>query len=208
MEFFKSTNIDFLGKKWYFLGFSLIFSIAGVLSIAFWHHIPLGVDFKGGTLVDVKFASAPDYNKVRRAVDDAGYHDAEIQRLGGEALFINNLEVRTPPVYLPFVENNLSFVLFHDAGNVFATPNDMTKGLTRFHQDTSQCTVGSTTCNFNYISQALGAGIRYKTPVGPVRFDLGYSLNPTIFPNFSQSVFVGTKQTSPFNLYFSIGQTF
>ncbi|PYY17275.1 MAG: protein translocase subunit SecF [Acidobacteria bacterium] len=94
MELFKSTNIDFLGKKWYFLGFSLIFSIAGVLSIAFWHHIPLGVDFKGGTLVDVKFAGAPDYNKVRRAVDDSGYHDAEIQRLGAAAQ--NELIIRLP----------------------------------------------------------------------------------------------------------------
>jgi len=94
LELFKSTNIDFLGKKWYFLGFSLIFSIAGVLSIAFWHHIPLGVDFKGGTLVDVKFAGAPDYNKVRRAVDDSGYHDAEIQRLGAAAQ--NELIIRLP----------------------------------------------------------------------------------------------------------------
>lgn len=94
MEFFKSTNIDFLGKKWYFLGFSLIFSTAGLLSIAFWHHIPLGVDFKGGTLVDVRFASAPDLGKVRHAVDDAGYHDAEIQRLG--AATENELIVRLP----------------------------------------------------------------------------------------------------------------
>ena len=94
MELFRNTNIDFLGKKWYFLGFSLIFSIAGVLSIAFWHHIPLGVDFKGGTLVDVKFANAPDLGKVRHAVDDAGYHDAEIQRLG--AATQNELIVRLP----------------------------------------------------------------------------------------------------------------
>jgi len=94
LEFFKSTNIDFLGKKWYFLGFSLIFSIAGISSMVFWHHVPLGVDFKGGTLVDVKFASAPDYNKVRHAVDDAGYHDAEIQRLG--VATENELIVRLP----------------------------------------------------------------------------------------------------------------
>jgi len=94
LEFFKSTSIDFLGKKWYFLGFSLIFSVAGILSIAFWHGIPLGVDFKGGTLVDVKFAAAPDLGKVRHAVDDAGYHDAEIQRLG--AATENELIVRLP----------------------------------------------------------------------------------------------------------------
>ena len=46
-----------LGKKWYFLGFSLIFSVAGILSILFWHHIPLGVDFRGGTQVTVRFDS-------------------------------------------------------------------------------------------------------------------------------------------------------
>ncbi len=53
VEFFRDTNFDFLGKKWYFLTFSLIFSVAGVLSMAFWHGIPLGVDFRGGTLVYV-----------------------------------------------------------------------------------------------------------------------------------------------------------
>ena len=55
MELFRTTNIDWLGKKLYFLGFSLIFSVAGLLSILFWHHIPLGVDFKGGTQVRVAF---------------------------------------------------------------------------------------------------------------------------------------------------------
>ena len=60
MEFFKNTSIDFLGKKWYFLVFSLIFSVAGVLSMAFWHGIPLGVDFRGGTLVYVKYSHTPD----------------------------------------------------------------------------------------------------------------------------------------------------
>ena len=60
MELFRNTNIDFLGKKWYFLAFSLIFSVAGLLSIFFWHGIPFGVDFKGGTLVYVKFAQTPE----------------------------------------------------------------------------------------------------------------------------------------------------
>ena len=42
VEFFPRPNIDFLGKKWYFLAFSLVFSVAGVLSMLFWHGIPLG----------------------------------------------------------------------------------------------------------------------------------------------------------------------
>ncbi len=82
MEFFRNTNIDFLGKKWYFIAFSLIFSVAGLFSILFWHHIPYGIDFRGGTLVEVKFAQAPDDNAIRAAMDRAGLHHARIQRFG------------------------------------------------------------------------------------------------------------------------------
>ncbi len=82
MEFFHEPKIDFLGKKWYFLSFSLIFSVAGVLSMLFWHGLPLGVDFRGGTLVYVKFAHNPDDNAIRAAMDHAGLHNTRIQRYG------------------------------------------------------------------------------------------------------------------------------
>ena len=81
MEFFHDVNIDFLGKKWYFIAFSLIFSVAGVLSMLFWHHIPWGIDFRGGTLVTVKFSHTPDLNAVRSDMDRAGLHDPKIQAL-------------------------------------------------------------------------------------------------------------------------------
>ena len=82
MEFFRNPNIDFLGKKWYFLAFSLVFSVAGVMSMLFWHGIPLGVDFRGGTLVYVKFAQTPDDNAIRSAMDRANLHNFRIQRYG------------------------------------------------------------------------------------------------------------------------------
>ena len=82
MEFFRDANIDFLGKKWYFIAFSLVFSIAGILSMLFWHGIPLGVDFRGGTLVYVKFSHAPNDNAIRAAMDRAGLHNARIQTYG------------------------------------------------------------------------------------------------------------------------------
>ncbi len=85
MEFFKNTNIDFLGKKWYFLSFSLIFSIAGILSMLFWHHIPLGVDFRGGTDVEVKFTQTPNLDNIRKAVEDAGLRNVRIQSFGPPA---------------------------------------------------------------------------------------------------------------------------
>ncbi|HVO61075.1 MAG TPA: protein translocase subunit SecF [Terriglobales bacterium] len=82
MEFFRNPNLDFLGKKWYFLAFSLVFSVAGVLSMLLWHGIPLGVDFRGGTLVYVKFAGPPNDNQIRSLLDKAGLHSARIQRYG------------------------------------------------------------------------------------------------------------------------------
>lgn len=81
MELFHNPNIDWLGKKWYFLGFSLIFSIAGILSMAFWHHIPLGVDFKGGTQIRVDFTQMPNEEHLRSAMDHAGVRDFTIQRV-------------------------------------------------------------------------------------------------------------------------------
>jgi preprotein translocase subunit SecF len=82
VEFFRNTNIDFLGKKWYFLSFSLVFSVAGILSMLFWHGIPLGVDFRGGTLVYVKFVDTPNIPAIRSDLDKAGLHNAVIQRFG------------------------------------------------------------------------------------------------------------------------------
>jgi len=81
VEFFRDTNIDFLGKKWYFLAFSLVFSVAGVCSMLFWHGIPLSVDFRGGTLVYVKFANTPDEDQLRATLDKAGLHNFRIQQL-------------------------------------------------------------------------------------------------------------------------------
>jgi preprotein translocase subunit SecF len=79
VELFHNPNIDFLSKKWYFLAFSLIFSVAGILSMVFWHGIPLGVDFRGGTIVDIKFTQAPNADAIRSALDHAGLHNATIQ---------------------------------------------------------------------------------------------------------------------------------
>ncbi len=82
MELFRDVKIDWLGKKWYFLGFSLIFSVAGVFSMLFWHHIPLDVDFRGGTQVRVKFDQQPNADHIRAAADKAGLHDARITTYG------------------------------------------------------------------------------------------------------------------------------
>jgi preprotein translocase subunit SecF len=78
VEFFHSPNIDWLGKKWYFLGFSLIFSIAGILSMMFWHRVPLSVDFRGGTQVVVKFTATPSVEQVRSLLTKAGLKNPSV----------------------------------------------------------------------------------------------------------------------------------
>jgi preprotein translocase subunit SecF len=87
VEFFHSVNVNWLGKKWYFLAFSLIFSVSGIVSMA-WHWktigspVPLGVDFRGGTQVEVQFQQTPDLTRIRQAVDAAGIKDAQISSFG------------------------------------------------------------------------------------------------------------------------------
>jgi preprotein translocase subunit SecF len=87
VEFFHSVNVDWLGKKWYFLAFSLIFSISGVISMSYhWVHIgspvPLGVDFRGGTQVEVQFRQHPDLTRVRQAINASGIKNASISTFG------------------------------------------------------------------------------------------------------------------------------
>ncbi len=97
MELFRETKIDWLGRKWYFLAFSLLFSVAGLLSMAFWHHIPLGVDFRGGTQVTVHFDAPPNEDHIRAAMVASGVRDARIQRISGSnGQAANNVIVSLP----------------------------------------------------------------------------------------------------------------
>jgi len=143
------------------------------------------------------------------SINQAGPRDiATGYPIGGQGMFVNNLEIRTPPVLLPYVGDNLGFVFFHDMGNVFDTANHILSGMLTLHQPSiADCTPpnSKTPCNFSYNEQAVGMGVRYKTPVGPVRFDLGYALNPTRYPVQELDQ---TQALRRINVFFSIGQTF
>lgn len=139
--------------------------------------------------------------------------------IGGSALFLNNLEMRFPPTNLPYVQDNMSFVVFEDAGNIFTTGQNMLDNVLRWRQkDPQLCLQQSTAsqCDYSYISHAVGVGLRYKTPIGPVSFDFGYNLNPPAFPSTQTVTNSAGQQTSTFvpqhaphfNVYFSIGQSF
>ncbi len=143
------------------------------------------------------------------SINQAGPRDLETGfPLGGEAMFLNNVELRLPAPWLPLLEDKLSPVVFWDFGNVFGSASDMFRSFGKVSQtDLNQCspTAVIQRCDFNFMSHALGGGIRYNTPIGPVRFDLGYNLNPPTFLINSSST---VETLRHFNFFFSIGQTF
>jgi outer membrane protein insertion porin family len=169
-------------------------------------------------------------------INGAGPRDPETGfPIGGAGALVNSTELRLPPPMLPFFGDTLSFVLFHDMGNVFTNASDAWRSIARVQQpDRDLCKVltpgtaatppvptGPSTstgpqgdCSFNYFSHAAGLGLRYHTPVGPIRLDFSYNLNPPIYPvNVDYALpdpysnpHVGEAQH--FNIFFSLGQTF
>jgi outer membrane protein insertion porin family len=141
--------------------------------------------------------------------------------VGGSALFLNSIEMRFPNVRIPYLNDNIGFTIFHDMGNVFARPQEMLPSLGRFHQpDRDACfhEISHLNCSYNYASHAIGLGARYQTPIGPLRFDFGYNLNPPYFPSYtnittntSTGISVGQfgyQRAGHFNFSFSVGQSF
>ena len=81
MEIFKSTNFDFLGKKWPFIGLSLALTAAGLISLAIKGGPLYGIDFKGGALMHVKFAGDPPEDKIRKALSATIPGEISVQRV-------------------------------------------------------------------------------------------------------------------------------
>ncbi|MES1258399.1 MAG: BamA/TamA family outer membrane protein, partial [Acidobacteriota bacterium] len=124
--------------------------------------------------------------------------------LGGSALFFNNTELR-----FPLYGANINGVLFEDAGNIYSSLSKLSFRYSQHDQT-----------DFSYMVHAVGFGIRYRTPVGPLRFDLAYSLNPPKYNGFPGSYVqlvqcsaanncqASLQQISHFQFFFSIGQAF
>ena len=167
----------------------------------------------------------------------AGPRDPETgYPIGGSGALINSTELRLPPPTLPWFGDTLSFVLFHDMGNVFTNAGDAWESALRIrqpHRGTCEDPslnlptksgsipgpIASTgpegECDFNYFSHAMGLGLLYHTPVGPIRLDFAYNLNPPDYPvninyaisaKYLPSPYVG--QAPHFNFFFSLGQAF
>jgi preprotein translocase subunit SecF len=86
IEIFRNTNYDFLSKKWLCIGLSCVLLLLGVASIV-WravdgnpnsHPFNMGVDFTGGTIVNVKFKQKPDPDVIRAAIEKQGIDGSKI----------------------------------------------------------------------------------------------------------------------------------
>ncbi|MCH8928056.1 MAG: protein translocase subunit SecF [Candidatus Marinimicrobia bacterium] len=84
MELFRDTKIDFIGKRKIGMKFSLTLIIVGILSLIVHGGPRLGIDFLGGTLVQMKFEEPVSSVDVRSAVSEAGYEGAVIQQFGDD----------------------------------------------------------------------------------------------------------------------------
>jgi len=132
------------------------------------------------------------------SINQAGPRDLiEGFPLGGQALFLNTFELRTR-----FGGDRMGLVLFQDSGNVYSQVQRMR--LLKFTQNSP------TDLDFNVLS--AGLGIRYKTPVGPVRFDVAYGFNAPRYQVTQQNGTLGgaveVRQLPKFQFFLSIGQSF
>ena len=116
--------------------------------------------------------------------------------IGGNALFFNSVELR-----LRMAQQGLGLVLFNDTGNVFTSFRRMR--LLKFSQTRPLADVDT----LDYDSDAIGIGLRYKTPVGPLSFDVGYNLNPPRY-NVTTNGVLGVQQLARFQYFLSVGQSF
>jgi preprotein translocase subunit SecF len=86
MEFFKGVNVDWMGKAKYFVALSLILLVVGWASILKNGGMRYGIDFRGGTLVYVRFAGPAPLDQIRKGLSSAGLNDSTIQTISDNVL--------------------------------------------------------------------------------------------------------------------------
>jgi outer membrane protein insertion porin family len=142
--------------------------------------------------------------------------------VGGQAMLILNQEIRFP-MKLPFVGSRLGGAIFYDGGNVYSR---LSKITFRWKPDppvfataypgkpgpfNPQHCVANCTNELNYFSHTIGLGLRYATPVGPIRIDMGYELNQPEFvipcKNSRPLCQQGTRLPK-FQIFFNLGSSF
>jgi preprotein translocase subunit SecF len=95
MELFRNTNIDFLGKKWIFIGLSLVLTAAGLVSWVGKGGLKYGIDFTGGANITVKFAGPPPVDKIRSVISAKIPGEISVQEVSGQNEVIIGIGLKT-----------------------------------------------------------------------------------------------------------------
>jgi outer membrane protein insertion porin family len=119
--------------------------------------IPFIHRYRAGGINSVRgfqwFSLGPTIRTIRSDDPTAG---DDILVIGGTQSWVNNIEIESPIVRAA----GISAVVFFDAGNAFGDP------------------LGNGTINPIQLRTAAGLGIRWRSPIGPLRFELGFPLQP------------------------------
>jgi len=158
------------------------------------------------------------------ALNQAGPRDSVTGfPVGGQATLILNQELRFP-LKLPFIGTKLGGAVFYDGGNVYSRVSRVNLRWSppkpvfqpvypnqppgRFNP--TQC-IYNCTNELNYFSHTIGFGLRYGTPVGPIRIDLGYELNQAQFVIPCKNTAVLCQQGTrlpKLQVFFNLGSSF
>jgi outer membrane protein insertion porin family len=158
------------------------------------------------------------------ALNQAGPRDALTGfPVGGQAILVLNQELRFP-LKLPIIGSSLGGALFYDGGNVYSRLDRFTfrwsspqpvfapayPGVAPGRFNPTRCLYNCTN-ELNYFSNTIGFGLRYSTPVGPIRIDLGHELNRPEFvipcTNAAPLCQQGTR-LAKFQIFFNLGSSF
>jgi outer membrane protein insertion porin family len=188
-------------------------------SLVFARSTTFGIEqpFSGSTSDDIplpeKFFAGGGTSIRGFSLNQAGPRDVNTGfPVGGLVLLAFNQELRFP-MHLPFVGNHLGGAIFYDAGNVFSDIHHVSLRYSPL-PPSALCQPGSTLLqsqcpNLNYFSHTIGWGFRYATPIGPVRIDLAYQLNPATFQfQLPNTTTIQTSRLPHFQFFFNIGSVF
>ena len=166
------------------------------------------------------------------ALNQAGPRDALTGfPVGGQAMLVLNQEFRFP-MHLPFFGTSLGGAFFYDGGNVYSRLTRISfrtmlpsptfalqnPALPASPTNLMEC-VTNCSNELNYFAHTVGFGFRYKTPVGPIRIDLGYQLNrpdfviPIPCPSNEPTCVLGSlgqqgARLPGFQIFFNLGASF
>lgn len=139
--------------------------------------------------------------------------------VGGQALLVLNQELRFP-MRLPYFGTSLGGAFFYDGGNVYSRLSRISFRASEPKPTFNETDPATETCvtnctnELNYFAHTVGFGLRYATPVGPIRIDMGYQLNRPVFvvPCTTLTGAVPTchkaGQLPGFQIFFNLGPSF